>query len=449
MTFYPHLEYSYLLHVDEWFHVSQAKQVVFESDISWYSSEQFNLGMERTWHTMLASIYLIFRPSIPQWIYLPTILHVLSIISVYYFVSKLYNKKNAFISSLLVAIIPSNVTIGGPVFLVPINLCLIFIPIALLFAFRLVKMKKLYNYVILLIITTFLLYSHPPTAITLLLILGFYFILNIFSKKDECKLKAKILFITILSSIILSLPNYMLEIQKKGMESITFNFWIFLQGIPIIYGIMPTIFFIIGLYFLARTDKKETWSIILASLVLIINVLIFTLSGLNYILPYQRTYIPLFLLMSIIASRGYTKLLNIKYLNKKIGVFLIIISLLATTSVAVFQNINTKYYYVIDDDDYENFLWIKENTAINVTILSDPWKARALAPVAERIVYSVTPFGPVEKELTRVEKAYDFLNNNCTNTTFLIQNNISVVYTTDSCENEDLIQMRENIYFLK
>ena len=302
LTFYPHLEYSYLLHVDEWFHVSQAKQVVFGCDISWYSIEQFNLGMERAWHTMLASIYSLFRPSITQWIYLPTILHVLSIISVYFFVSKLYSKKNAIISSLLVAVIPSNVTIGGPVFLVPINLCLIFIPIALLFAFRLTKIKKLYNYILLLFITTFLLYTHPPTAITLLTILIFYFLLNIFSKKDECKQNGKILLVTIIFSIILALPNYILEIQKKGLESITFNFWVFLQGIPIIYGIIPTVFFIIGLYFLARTEKKETWSIILALLVLIINVLIFNISGLNYILPYQRTYITLFLLMSIIPN---------------------------------------------------------------------------------------------------------------------------------------------------
>ena len=245
LTFYPHLEYSYLLHVDEWFHVSQAKQVVIGSDVNWYGGGQFHLGMERAWHTMLASVYFLFKPSVTQWIYLPTILHILSIISVYYFVYKLYTKIEAIISSLLLALILSNVTIGGPVFLVPINLGLIFIPLALIFAFRLTKIKTAYNYLILFIITTFLLYAHPPTAIALLAILVFYFLLNVSSKKDDRKQNAKILFVTSISSVVLSLPNYLPEIQGKGLESITFDFWVYLQGIPLVFGIIPTIFFVI------------------------------------------------------------------------------------------------------------------------------------------------------------------------------------------------------------
>jgi 4-amino-4-deoxy-L-arabinose transferase-like glycosyltransferase len=300
LTFYPHLDYPYLLHVDEWFHVAQAKQVVLGSDVNWYSGEQFNLGMERAWHTMLASVYFLFKPSITQWIFLPTVLHALAVLSVYYFVSKLYSKKEAFISSLLIALIPSNVTMGGPVFLVPINLSLIFIPLALLFAFGLIKIKTSFNYLLLFIIATFLLYAHPPTAVALLTILGFYFLLNVFSKNNECKQKAKFLFITILLSTILSLPNYLPEIQNRGLESITFDFWVYLQEIPLIYGILPTIFFIIGFYFLTKTEKKETWCLILTAIILILNVFLFTRSGSSYIMPYQRTHIPLFLLMSII-----------------------------------------------------------------------------------------------------------------------------------------------------
>ena len=85
---------------------------------------------------------------------------------------------------------------------------------------------------------------------------------------------------------------------------------------------------------------------------------------------------------------------------------------------------------------------------IIVSDQSDPWIARALAPIAERRVFAVMPFGPVEEQLELVQNAYNFFDENCTNTTFLINNNITVVYTTGNCENEDLIQMRENIYFL-
>ncbi|MCK5030513.1 MAG: glycosyltransferase family 39 protein, partial [Thermoplasmatales archaeon] len=196
LTFYPHLNYPHLLHVDEWFHIAQAKQIILSSDIDWYIGETFALGIEPAWHTFLASIYFLFKPSIAQWSYLPTILHTLAVLSVYYFVSKLYSKKEALISALLIALIPSNFTIGGPVFLIPINLSLIFIPLALLFAFRLTKIKTVYNYLLLFATTTFVLYAHPPTAVALLTILGFYFLLNIFSKNNECRQKAKFLFIT-------------------------------------------------------------------------------------------------------------------------------------------------------------------------------------------------------------------------------------------------------------
>jgi len=272
LTFYPHLNYPYLLHVDEWYHVAQAKQVVLGSDINWYTGETFALGLEQAWHTFLASIYILFKPSIAQWSYLPTILHTLAVLSVYYFVSKLYSKKEALISALLIALIPSNVTMGGPVFLIPINLSLIFIPLALLFAFRLTKIKTFYNYLLFFAILTFILYAHPPIAVVLLTILGFYFLLNIFSKNNECRQKAKFLFITMLFSIIISLPNYIPEIQKRGVESVTFDFWVHLQGIPLIYGILPTIFFIIGFYFFTKTEKKETWCLLLTSIVLVLNV---------------------------------------------------------------------------------------------------------------------------------------------------------------------------------
>jgi len=448
LTFHPHFNYPYLFHVDEWFHVAQAKQVVMQSNTNWYTGENFSLGMERGWHGLLASIYSLFKPSIVQWSYLPTILHALATLSVFYFVFKLYGKNEALIASLLIALIPSNVTLGGPVFLVPINLSLLFIPLALIFAFRLTNIKPLYNYLSLFAITTFLLYTHPPTAVVLLTILGFYLLFNIFSKNDECRQNAKHLFFIIFISILFSIPNYLLEIQQRGLETLKFNFWVNIQGIPFLYGIIPTFFFVIGFYFLIKKENKETWSLLLTSIVLIINIIIFAVSGSTYLLPYPRTHIPLFLLMSIIAGLGYTRLLTYKK-PQKIGVILMVICIIATTSLAINRNINTSYYQLIDDSDYEAFLWIKENTPTNATVLSDPWKARALAPVAERSTYAVMPFGPDKKQMQLVIKAINFFAENCINTTFLTENNIAVVYTTENCQNQNLIEIEENIYFLK
>ena len=446
LTLYPHMKYPYPLHVDEWFHISQAKQIVLQSDVNWYTGENFELGMERAWHGFLAAVNFIFRPSITQWFYLPTILHIFGVLSVFYFVYKLFSKKEALIASLLVALSPSNVTMGGPVFLIPLNLGLIFIPLALVFAFRLTKIKPIYNYFFIFLINLFLLYAHPPTAMVLLLILGVYFLLNIFSKNDEYKKNAKYLFITIVLSLFLSIPNFIAEIQKKALQSITFDFWVYLQAVPLLFGLIPTIFFLVGFYYLTQERRKEIWSLLIASIVLIINILIFSVSGSTIILPYQRTHIPLFILMSIVASYGFTKLLDFKKTYKKIGIILLVIFLVATTCVAVHRNMDTSYYHIIGEEEYNDFLWIKSNTSIDAIIIADPWKARALAPVAERRVYAVLPFGPDTEQMIKVNQAINFFTNNCTNTTFLIKNKITHVYTAGYCQNKNLILIRENFY---
>lgn len=94
LTFYPHLNYPYPLHVDEWFHISEAKMIASNQKTDWYSGKAFNLGMERAWHITLAIIQKLFNPSITQWAFLPTIIHILGIISVYVFVSKLFDKNH-------------------------------------------------------------------------------------------------------------------------------------------------------------------------------------------------------------------------------------------------------------------------------------------------------------------------------------------------------------------
>jgi len=82
-------------------------------------------------------------------------------------------------------------------------------------------------------------------------------------------------------------------------------------------------------------------------------------------------------------------------------------------------------------------------------MICDPWKARALAPIAERTVYAVSPFGPVEEELQLVDDATSFFENDCRDTNFLLKHNISIVYARGfNCYNLDLEEVAENIFIL-
>jgi len=449
LSFYPHFDYPFLFHVDEWFHIAQAKQIALGSPIDWYTGEAFIPGLEQGWHGLLAGIYLLFHPSSTQWIVLPTILHLLAIFSTYLFVSRFLDKTKGLISSFLIALLPTNITIGGPVFLIPVNLSLIIIPLALLFAFNLVKIKPVYKYAIIIILTTFLLYAHAPSAIVLLLILFFKTLFLICSKERSERTEGFHLLSVLIISVLLSLPNFFNEILTRGFASITFNFYIKLSEIFLLYGILPTIFFIIGFYFASKEKNKEIWALLLTSLFLLFNIVVFAQMGINILLPYQRTFLPLFLLMAIIGSIGFAQLFAIKEPIKKAGAIIFVILILTTGVIAIQSNMNYTYYQIIDETDNENAEWIQENTKMNAVMLCDPWKARALAPIAERTVYSVTPFGPIEKELDRVDNATAFLNNGCRNTSFLIEHNISIVYARGyNCYNPYLEELTKDIYLL-
>jgi len=47
------------------------------------------------------------------------------------------------------------------------------------------------------------------------------------------------------------------------------------------------------------------------------------------------------------------------------------------------------------------------------------------------------------------EEAYEFLRGGCTDTAFLREKGISIVYTRQECNNPGLVEVRENVYLLE
>ncbi|MFH8080523.1 MAG: hypothetical protein QXO84_01435 [Candidatus Aenigmatarchaeota archaeon] len=409
LTYYPHINYPYPFHVDEWFHIAEAKMILYFSPINWFDNKPFKLSMEPVWHYLLASFQALNLEA-TQWIILPAIFHAISVLSVYACTTRLFGKKEALIASVLTALIPSNATMGGPVYLMPVNLSLIFIPLSIR-ATKEGKMTILFSSLL------FLLLAHPPSAMVLMIYLFFNFLM--------AKNKQLILFVVL--AILLSLPNYYNELNK-GINAIKFDFWISLRQLPQIYGYIQTVFFVIGFYFILKTKHKD---IAYTSMFLIFLIVLHARFGQTLLIPYIRIYIPLILFMNIVASYSIAK-----FGKKLMTMLLAIILVLSVNAISKQQ-----HYKIIDDHDYESFLWIRYN--LQGKAILDPWKARAFAFVAEKPVYAVMPFGPVESELDKVRKAEDFINKNCTNINFLKQNNITIVYTRGNCT---LSQVHENIY---
>ena len=117
-----------------------------------------------------------------------------------------------------------------------------------------------------------------------------------------------------------------------------------------------------------------------------------------------------------------------------------------TLAMGIPDRQNTYYYHMIDKEDYQAFVWIKDNVdeSYRKAIL-DPWKATAFTAVTQKNIYTRIHGAPEPIDT----QTYEFLRSGCTDTGFLTKNGISIVYTRGSCDNPNLLEVRENIYLLK
>jgi len=429
ITYIPHLEYPFPLHVDEWHHIALAEEIAKTGSFLQYypyTGKPATHDLEIGYHMLLAGIQALTGLGIRMFI-LTGLFTIASILSVFT-LARRWGEDIALLSALFVAIIPSTLAIGGPVFLIPVNLSLIFIPIGLKLAF---DAKSAKHYLGLFSVCLFLLLSHPPSAAALLLVLSVYLTLNF-------KNKGRQLFLTLLLSILIALPNYLPYIQEKGIQSAVFSSHITLGGIAQLFGYISTFFLLVGTYFISRTRDPERWSMLIAVFLLFINMLIFIRTGFNPLIPYIRIFLPTMLLMSIVSAHGISKL-KLKPL--------IVLTVILIVGLSIKQHLDQPYYHVIGSQEYQDFLWIKGNTPEDAKVLLDPWKARALTPVAERQVLSVTPFGPVEKIDKFNDEIRGFLLSNCTDISFLKRHGISLIYS-EWCDSKDLIKAKDRIYFV-
>jgi len=107
--------------------------------------------------------------------------------------------------------------------------------------------------------------------------------------------------------------------------------------------------------------------------------------------------------------------------------------------------LNITYYYMIDEQDYQAFVWIRENVDDRYDrAILDPWKATPFTAITERYVYTRLHSYPNPSD----EEVDKFIKAGCLDTAFLRETGASIVYTREECHNPDLIIVRENVYLL-
>jgi hypothetical protein len=131
---------------------------------------------------------------------------------------------------------------------------------------------------------------------------------------------------------------------------------------------------------------------------------------------------------------------------KVIGYVLCLVLIGATMATTLPKRQDTPYYHMINKQDYEAFVWIGNNVGegYNKAIL-DPWKATSFSAITQKNVYTRIHARPEPSD----QEAAQFLKGGCTDTDFLRENGISIVYTRESCSNPDLVEIREWVYILE
>ncbi|MBI4181096.1 MAG: hypothetical protein HY528_04120 [Chloroflexi bacterium] len=478
IAFIPHLNYPYPLHVDEWVHLARSQAIVqagsttfadpFSGQETLSLSSNLEASFQLFWGVFQAisgiSWMVIFR-------YFPGIIFIITVLSVYIMARR---EGFGWEATFFTCLIPSTVGILGPAFLVPVSMGLLFTPLILFITFN---FRTIWSYLLIFILISFLLAIHAPSAISPIIVLTPYILLNL---KGNFKHSLGIVLALLLPFLIvfpwifdlllttagsLLIPNPPTEYVQ--LPKVIESYFSLRYREPISY--LPILVFLLGVFLLALRGGKKNYGLVLGLLALLLMLVTFFTFHYGVAIMYERGLMFLMLMISIIAGAGLTGIKNLRLpgrvntwlrmplITQNAGRFFCLAIIAITLVIAIPHRLATPYYQMIDSEDYQAFVWIRNNVSQDYEkAILDPWKATAFTAITGKQVFTRihTAHGP--QDLI----AYDFLRGGSTNTTMLNENEISIIYTRlyDGAQNRNfefnsnnpnLVMVAKNIYLLK
>lgn len=458
IAFIPHSNYPYPVHIDEWFHMAFANEIIGKASVSGLTNPfsggapLWNQSFELGFHLFSAVFHQI--SGIP-WLdivrYFPGIIFIMTVLSVYILAQR---QGFGWEAALFTCLVPTTVGILGPAFFVPVAMGLLFIPLSIFLAFN---FRTVWSYVVLFIFTCFLVSMHAATAVGIIIVLAPFILLNLkgnFKYSLGITLALAIPFIALFPWII----NMLLPTAKSLFIPEPLPLYVDFPRVIHTYGYLPILFCLLGTFLLAIRGGKKNYGLILGLLALLVMLATFFTFGYGEVQTYSRGLIYMMLLLSIVAGAGLmgvknlrlparlTAWLRVPLITKNLGIILCLALIGLTLAISIPERQDTPYYHMIDKQDYEAFVWIKDNVSDDYDkAILDPWKATAFTAVTEKYVYTRIHCYPKPSDT----KAYEFLRGGCSDTAFLRENGISIIYTRGAVDNPDLVEVRKNVCLLK
>ena len=461
ITFIPHIDYPYPVHVDEWRHIAHNNALIQAADIDYpdpfsgrtlAGGERIVAELEVGFHIFIAVFH---RLSGISWAdihrYFPSIIFMMTVLSVYILAKrKGFGLEAAFFTCLII----TTVGILGPAFLVPVAVGLYFLPLYLFIAFN---FRTGWCYLVLSIFTCFLVTMHAPSAICIVIVLVPFIL---FTLRDN--------FRHSLGLILAIAVPFLVTLPWTSSLILSTSKWLFMpQPLPANrdypqlvqeYGYLPFLSCLLGSFALFLRGNKENNSLAMGLLALSLMLAFFYTLHYGIAMLYFRGLQYVMLIMSIVAGAGLMELRKLELqvmrglrvkrpiIVKVVGMLLCLVFIGATLAIGIPDRQAMPYYHMIDSADYEAFTWIRDNIGEDYEkAILDPWKATAFTAITGKYVHT-----KIHASLTRKSReVYAYLDSGCIDTTFLRENGISIIYYQKSCLNPDLVEVRDNIYLLE
>ena len=461
IAFIPHEGYPYAIHVDEWVHLTRANLLMSAESVTFPGVFSLEVGFHLLWgvfQTISGISWMdIFR-------YFPGIIFIITVLSVYILAQREgFGWEAAFFTCL----IPSTMGIMGPAFLVPVSMGLLFTPLYLFVAFN---FRTVWSYLLIFVFTAFLLSIHAPSAISPIIVLIPYILLNLKVNFKHSLGIGSALMLPFLAAIVIFpwIYNLLLPTGKSLFIQQSATDFVQLPRVIQTYGYLPILFCLLGTFMLAIRGGKKNYSLILGLLALLLMLVTFFTLHYGVSIMYERGLMYMMLMVSIVAGAGLAEIKNLKLparlgdwlqvpplITQNTGKFLSLALVGIILAISIPVRLDTPYYRMIDRQDYESFVWIRDNVNEDYgKAMLDPWKATAFTAITHKNIHTRIHMAPTPKD----KEVYAFIKSGSRNTTFLRENGISILYTRISeggpnteysSDNPDLVEVAKNIYLLR
>ena len=465
LAFIPHIEYQYPLHVDEWSQLVYSETIFEAGDMQFtepfhggkvegLTGSEYGVGyyLSIGAHLFWGIVHQITGiPWLAIYRYFPSLFFLLIILAGYLVGRRQgYGLEAAFFTCL----IPTTVGVLGPAFLVPVILALLFIPLVLFVAYN---FRTVWSYMVIFIFTCFMLFAHASTAVGLVIAISPYILFSLKGNWKHALAVAAAIFLPFVAPLpwILRLS---VATARSLFEPHPVLGYVVLPSIIEVYGYLPAAFCVLGVIILMKRGGGQNRGLASGLLLMLAMMVVFYQFHYGVPIMFYRGFMYTMVLMGMVAGAGLMRVRDfaippgilkwpaLARSKKYISAALLLLCIALVLATTIPNRLSTPYYYMINDRDYEAFVWIKENIGeeYNKAIL-DPWKATPFVATTGKKVYARIQGYPGDV----ARRASAFLEQGCEDTGFLRENGISIVYSSIDCENPDLIELRPHIYVLR